>query len=426
MPTSREVKLRETLLNDLNALTKIVETPDRTADDNTNARTLQAQIEQTEADLAEEVKISGSLDRRAQHDADAAIRASGAIAKPENGREQPHQRLSKLLDFGNSDQIKEYRDRPIGTSEPFMVGSFREERALIYGGALSADMVRPQLLSGIMRGNEPLGGRAVRDVLLQGNTTSDSITFVSENVFTNAAAPTLEAVSVSTGAKPESSLTFTQATAPVEIIAHWLPITRNALDDVPQMQGYVTGRLFDGLARTENDQLLNGNGTAPNISGILDQSGIQNLDQTYFTGAAVQNAGAGGPENYNRILRSKTLIATTGDSSASFVIVNPTDWEVLLTLADTTDQYFGMGPFESATNPRIWGLDVVITEAKAAGSYVVGDGTAAQVWDRMAAQLLIFDQHADFAVRNMFVLMAEERVGLAVYRPAAFALVDAI
>jgi hypothetical protein len=56
----------------------------------------------------------------------------------------------------------------------------------------------------------------------------------------------------------------------------------------------------------------------------------------------------------------------------------------------------------------------------------VGDGTAAQVWDRMAAQLLIADQHSDFFVRNMYVLLAEERLGLAVYRPAAFALVDAV
>jgi hypothetical protein len=423
MPTSREVKLREQLLSDLHTLEAIVAKEDRTPDDNTNARNLQAQIETTEAELADERKISAAMDRKDQYKADEG-RASAVVPQPENG--QPERRTSKLLDFGTSDPIKEYRDRPVGTSEPFKLGSMREERALIYGGALSADMVRPMLLPGIMRGNEPLGSRAVRDVLLSGQTNSDAITFVSENVFTNAAAATLEAVSTVTGAKPESSLTFTQTTAPVEIIAHWIPITRNALDDVPQLQSYVTGRLFDGLVRVENDQLLNGNGTAPNISGILDQSGIQNLDQTYFTGAAVQNAGAGGPENYNRILRSKTLIATTGDSNATFVIVNPTDWEVLLTLADTTDQYFGMGPFDTATNPRIWGLDVVITEAKAAGSYVVGDGTAAQVFDRMAAQLLIADQHSDFFIRNMFVLLAEERLGLAVYRPAAFALVDAV
>jgi HK97 family phage major capsid protein len=423
MPTSREVKLREQLLTDLTTLEAIVAKEDRTSDDNTNARTLQAQIEAAEAELADERKISAAMDRKAQYKADEG-RASGAIPNPENG--QREQRSSKILDFATSDAITEYRNRPTGTSEKVHIGSIREERALIYGGALAADMVRPQLLPGIQRNNEPIGTRAVRDVLLQGNTTSDAILFVKENVFTNAAATVAEAVSTVTGAKPESSLTFTQASTPVETIAHWVPITRQALDDVPQLQSYVSGRLLDGLVREENDQLLNGDGTSPNISGILDQSGIQNLDQTYFTGAAVQNPGAGGPENYNRILRAKTLIMTTGDSSASFIIMNPTDWEVLLTLADTTDNYFGMGPFDSATTPRIWNLEVVLTEDKAAGSYVVGDGTAAQVWDRMAATLLIADQHSDFFVRNMFVLLAEERLGLAVYRAAAFALVDAV
>jgi HK97 family phage major capsid protein len=267
---------------------------------------------------------------------------------------------------------------------------------------------------------------AVRSVLLNGRTTSDSILFVKENVYTSAAAAVAEAVSTVTGAKPESSLTFTQASAPVEVIAHWIPITRQALDDVPQLQSYVEGRLLDGLVREENEQLLKGDGTSPNISGILDQSGIQVLDQTYFTGAAVQNPGAGGPENFNRILRAKTLIMTTGDSMATFIIMNPTDYETLVTLADTTDNYFGAGPFSNGGLPNIWGLTPVLTEDMVAGNYLVGDGTAAQVWDRWDARILVADQHSDFFIRNMLVLLAEERLGLTVYRPAAFALVDVV
>jgi HK97 family phage major capsid protein len=423
MQTAREVQLREALLDDMHKLQAIVEKADRTADDNQNARNLQAQIETNEAELAEERKVSAALSRKGEYEADASTRASAAVAQGESKSEQ---RGSKLMEFATSDAVKDYRANAKGTSDPYPIGSFREERAVIYGGALAADMVRPQLLPGIQRPDEAIGVRAMRDVLLSGRTTSDSILYVTENVFTNAAATVAEATSSSTGAKPESSLTFTQASAPVEVIAHWIPITRQAIEDVPQLQSYVAGRLFDGLVRVENDQLLNGNGTSPNISGILDQSGIQNLDQTYFTGAAVQNAGAGGPENFNRILRSKTLIMTTGDSMPTFVAMNPTDWEVLVTLADTTDNYFGLGPFSNTQNQRIWGLDVVLTEAKAAGSYLVGDGTAAQVWDRWDARLLIADQHADFFVRNLLVLLAEERLGLTVYRPAAFALVDAV
>lgn len=347
------------------------------------------------------------------------------------GTTQPIETRSLGLRFAEA--VKAHRQKhPGGNAEGVAVNAGGplygpESRAVIYGAALAADMVRPLLVPGIVRGNEPLGVRAMRDVLLGGSMTSDAVTFIKENVFTNAAATVAEATSAATGAKPESSLTFTQVTVPAEVIAHWIPITRQALDDTAMLQSYVEGRLIDGLRREENDQLLNGDGTSPNISGILDQSGLQVLDQTYFTGAAVQNPGAGGPENYNRILRAMTLIMTTGDSVATFIVVNPTDLEVLLTLADTTDQYFGQGPFAgSPFNRTIWGLQVVVTEDLAAGSYVVGDGTAAQVWDRWAARILIADQHSDFFIRNLIVLLAEERLALAVYRPAAFALVDAV
>lgn len=411
---------------------KLAEQEERSAEDSERGVKMLADLEVLEKDFDEQRRLEAAAEKRAALETPAGDRISGIVAAQEVESQRSHldRRLRSLGGrFAESDVVKDYRANARGKSAPFEVETFYgspEERAVIYGGALAADMVRPQLLPGIVRGNEPIGQRAVRDVLLNGQTNSDSVLFVKENVFTNAAATVAEATSSSTGAKPESSLTFTQASAPVEVIAHWIPITRQALDDVPMLQSYVEGRLIDGLRREENDQLLNGDGTSPNISGILDQSGIQNLDQTYFTGAAVQSAGLG-PENFNRILRAKTLIMTTGDSMATFIVMNPTDWELLITSADANENYFGPGPFTSAGNEqRIWGLDVVLTEDKAAGSYVVGDGTAAQVWDRMAARLLIADQHSDFFVRNMLVLLAEERLGLAVYRPAAFALVDLV
>ncbi len=424
---SHATELREQITKLLTDIDEIAKQPDRTPEDSERGAKMLADLESLEAKYDEQRKLDAAAEKRAAFTEPVTRRGGMTERIEENGKTERRDNRTIGQKFIASDAVAEYRTNPKGRSDAFGVGSLYEERALIYGGALSADMVRPQMLPGIQRVNEPVGVNAVRSVLLNGRTTSDSILFVKENVFTNAAATVAEAVSTVTGAKPESSLTFTQASAPVEVIAHWIPITRQALDDVPQLQSYVEGRLLDGLVREENDQLLNGDGTSPNISGILDQSGLQNLDQTYFTGAAVQNAGAGGPENFNRILRSKTLIMTTGDSMATFVVMNPTDWETLVTTADTTDNYFGPGPFASNGGvQRVWGLDVVLTEDKTAGSYLVGDGTAAQVWDRWDARILIADQHSDFFVRNLLVLLAEERLGLTVYRPAAFALVDAV
>jgi HK97 family phage major capsid protein len=356
---------------------------------------------------------------RAEHD-DRGNPIEGEPEREERKKDTRHwaQRVAE------SEEFAEYRANPKGQSAPVPVKSFfrltEEQRAVIYSGALAADQVRPQLVPGVFRGNEALGLLAMRDVLLGGTTTQDAITFVQENVFTNNAAAVAEATSSSTGLKPESSLTFTQATAPVQTIAHWIPITRQALDDTAQLRTYVEGRLIDGLKRVESDQIINGDGSAPNISGILDQTGLQVLDATYFSGAPVNGTGTGA-ENYNRLLRAKTQIMLTGDALATFIAMNPSDWESMVTQLDGNDNFYGFGPFGNSDQPRLWNLPVVLTENLAVGQSIVGDGTAAAVWDRMAAQVLIADQHSDFFVRNLFVLLAEERLALTVYRPVAFA-----
>ena len=117
---------------------------------------------------------------------------------------------------------------------------------------------------------------------------------------------------------------------------------------------------------------------------------------------------------------------TTGDATASFIVVNPTDWETLLTLADTTDQYFGLGPFGAGTPPRVWNLDVVLSEDKAGGQRArwrwhggAGDRPHGGADSGVRSALR-------FAIRNILVLLAEERIGLAVFRAAAFGLVDLV
>jgi HK97 family phage major capsid protein len=168
--------------------------------------------------------------------------------------------------------------------------------------------------------------------------------------------------------------------------------------------------------------LLNGNGTN-DLTGLLNTADIQDLDQTYFTGAAVNDAGIDN-ENYNRILRARTLIRTVGRARANFVVINPADLEDFLTYTTASDhQYYGAGPFSGSGLTNLWGLRVVEDENLTAGSALVGDGRMAAVWDRMQAQILI-DTIDDQFIRNMLTILAEERLALTVFRPQAFAVVD--
>jgi HK97 family phage major capsid protein len=58
----------------------------------------------------------------------------------------------------------------------------------------------------------------------------------------------------------------------VTTIAHWVLATKQILDDVPQLQSYIDGRLRYGLKYVEDNQLLNGGGTGTDLNGIYTQA----------------------------------------------------------------------------------------------------------------------------------------------------------
>jgi HK97 family phage major capsid protein len=302
----------------------------------------------------------------------------------------------------------------------------RERYTLIRSGGQPEYLIPPQVLPTIYRGEDP--ERTVRGVLINGRTTSDTIYFLRETSFTNSAAAVAEATAAtgSSGLKPESALAFEQDSAPVVTVAHWVPITRQALSDAAQLQTYVEGRLMTGLEEVLNDQLLNGDGTGANMTGILAETGVQILDDTPTTGYFVTNptANAGTDlENFDRIMAAATAVRTVGLARPSFLIVNPADLEVLLTTANSNGEYLGGGPFTSGIQRTIWGLPVVEETTMPAGQFLVGDGRMAAVWDREDANILVGTIN-DQLIRNMLTILAELRAALTVFRPSAFALGD--
>jgi HK97 family phage major capsid protein len=297
-----------------------------------------------------------------------------------------------------------------------------ETRAITNTALFPAAYLEAQRLPGIQRDSDLFG--SLRDVLLTGTLSAESLVFFKENVFTNAAAFVEEATATggASGIKPEASITFEQDTATVGTIAHWIPITEQFEWAAPELRSYIDGRLLDGLQLVEDTQLLLGDGNAPNPEGLLEHDDIQVLDAAYFAGATTQNVGTDA-EPFDRIARARRLIATVGRARASFIVLNPEDDERFQTVADANGHYYGGGPFQTGQPSTFWGLPRVVNENMPAGQALVGDGRAAQIWDRMSARIVVGHIN-DQLIRNMKTVLAEKRVGLAVYRPAAFALVD--
>lgn len=284
-----------------------------------------------------------------------------------------------------------------------------------------AALITPDYLPGIL----PLPQRplTVRDLFSAGTTQSDQLSYAYQSSFDNAAAAVSEAAvdGNPTGAKPQSSIGWTRTTEPIETIATWMAATRKQLADSGQMRSLIDNQLRLMLDLEIDDQLMNGNGTSPNISGLLDRSGLQTLDgHAHFASTA----------NIDLIRTAKRLVKTgIARANADAVVVNPVDSEEFDLMKDEFGRYRAGDPFGvlgTATPDAapIWRLRRVESEAVAEGTAIVGafkqGGT---VFEREGVTILTSDSHSDFFVRNLIAVLAETRLGLAIFFPAAFCVV---
>ena len=68
----------------------------------------------------------------------------------------------------------------------------------------------------------------------------------------------------------------------------------------------------------------------------------------------------------------------------------------------------------------LWSKPVLVTGALGAGTALVGTRAAAQVWRRGGLSVEASNSHSNFFQLNLVAIRAEERLGLAVYRPNGF------
>lgn len=272
------------------------------------------------------------------------------------------------------------------------------------GGPLITPDYRPGIVE--LRFQPP----TMADLIAPGTTDSNAIIYMKETTFTNAAAAVAEGA-----VKPESTLVYVQATDPVQKIANWIPVTSEALEDISGLRSMIDARLRFGLQLAEDNALLNGNGTPPQISGILDRAGL----------TAAQARGA--DSNMDAILKQISTIQTTVFVPPSGIVINPANWQTIQLIKNAAGNYMGTGPWASPQTPMLWGLPVVVTSKIASGTALVGDFRgSAQIFRKGGVTVVATNSHSDWFIYNKTAVLAEERLALAVYREAAFGTITGL
>ena len=264
----------------------------------------------------------------------------------------------------------------------------------------------------------------IRDLVSVRRTGSDTVEYVEQTSHTNAAAvvpeatssaaPTAEAdtdtgavtftLAAGGGYKPEGSWAFVRRTAVVKTIAEWVPATKRALADVAALEGLINDELRADVAEAEEAQILNGDGSGENFTGISNWSGIQT--QAFST------------DIFETARKAITKARVIGRVNPNAIVVSPATAEVIDLAKDLNGQYRYGGP--QSIGPRtLWGVPTVVSETQSDANMLVGDFSKAVLWDREQTTVTISDSHADFFIRNMVAILGEERCAFALTRPKA-------
>jgi HK97 family phage major capsid protein len=359
-------------------------------------------------DADKEVKRIGAMTGETKENADKALTAVNMIGEIKARLEDVEQKgarphgndVSEVKSYGaqlaDSAELKGYMER--GGS-----GNLKVELKAITSASNSAGgLILSQRETGVI--DIPKRPDVIlRDLVTVIPTTSPLIDYPRQVARTNNAAPVAEGA-----AKPYSDYTWGRVQTAARTLAHLAKLTRQAMDDAPQLQGEIDAEMRYGLALAEDRQILLGDGTGENLSGLM-------LNATPY----VLPTGATAPTTSIDKLRAAILQVMLAYYTPTAFVLNPIDWYNIEITKDQAGGYIFANPLQMA-GPTLWGKPVAPTVSMTAGQFLTGDlKRAATLYDRMSVEVLISSENTDDFEKNLYTMRAEERLALAVKRPAA-------
>ena len=292
-----------------------------------------------------------------------------------NGDQQRRPGLVETTSWGqsfvDSEQFRTYNG--VGSSGRYALEGYLEQRAAI----TTASLAIPHF---VLAPVEQMFRSALLEVVGRVTVSAGVVDWV------EVGGDPVAAVVAEGAAKPEATFTMTPRTAALDTIAHWIQITRQALDDAPYIRSLIEGKLRRGLfAKAEADM------AAAIAAATLPTATGTDLSTAIRVGiGTVQGAGY----NPNAVVLNPADYAALDVSSAA--VVNP------------------------ASGAPFWGLTAVPAASVTAGTVYVGDFAAgATLFDRGVTNVFLSDSHASLFISNILVILAEARLKSAVTEPLA-------
>ena len=207
---------------------------------------------------------------------------------------------------------------------------------------------------------------------------------------------------------------MTAADANVRKIGTYFRISEEMLADTPQLTSYLSARAPEKLLEVEDAQILSGDGTGANLSGIITDAADFDVSASGAFYQSVESA-----NEFDVIVAALNQLSLL-NYSADCIMLNPTDFNKILLLKDSTNKYLKDQVY-NGLQPSFSGVKVIQNTAIAAGTFLIGNfGIGTQLWVRQGVNVEFFREDGT-NVRDGFVTVrVSERVALTNYLPNAF------
>ena len=272
----------------------------------------------------------------------------------------------------------------------------------------SAGLVAPQY-DPVIQG-APRQNLLIRDLIPTTPVTGQAFTYFRELLHTLGAGMVAEGA-----AKPTSNVTFEQVTDTIKKIAVWMPVTDEALDDVPQLYSYIQELLRFDLELKREGQLLKGDGTGNNLNGIMTQATVFDPNLSKATDTAIDT-----------VRRAIYQARKQSKLPADAVVMSDLDWMNIELQKDGENRYL-FANLQGLVTPVLWGRPIVASDSMdegdgstTGGEFLTGSfQQGARIYDRMGFTIKVGMINDDF-IKNQRAILVEERLGLAVRKKYAF------
>jgi len=260
--------------------------------------------------------------------------------------------------------------------------------------------------------HDPQRPTHVRDVLSIGQTASDRIRYIQELNYNDGSAGTVPSDGSTT--KPESDFDLDVTDAPVRTVAHTFRVHREMLNDIPFLRSHIESRGVYGLLIEEDSQILYGDGTGENLTGLS-----QNADSQYDTTKTADFTDT--PLNRLDHFEVAALQARNSEFPVSTAMMAPKSETDMRLTKDADGDY--IEEYDRLTGRYTTVVNTAVNPDEGFIGQFQG-GLAVEMFEREGVTVEAFREDRDNVPKNLVTMRIEERIALPIYLPEGIQYID--